>query len=127
MTKQPTELKTLTRVILIFSYFIFWVFASKAIAGDNDPVKKINKAAVQFTRHVSGKIFVELRAIGNKNIDLYIFDTEGTLVKKITTASIKADHLFPLNNGQYIYQCFENDEQLKTGKLFVNPQQINYD
>jgi hypothetical protein len=127
MTKQPTELKTLTRVILIFAYFIFWVFASKAIAGDNDPVKKINKTAVHFTRHVSGNILVEIKAMGNKNIDLYIFDTEGILIKKITTAPIKADHLFTLNNGQYIYQCFENDAQLKTGKLFVNPQQINYD
>jgi hypothetical protein len=127
MLKQLTDFKTFTRVIAILLCLTFWVFVSKAFAGDNDRVKKVNKTAVHFNRDVNGNIHVEIKAVENKNIDLYIFDSEAVLVKKITTASIKADHLFTLNNGQYIYQCFDNDVQLKTGKLFITSQQINYD
>jgi hypothetical protein len=32
-----------------------------------------------------------------------------------------------INEGQYLYQCFEKDIELKSGKLMVNQNNITYD
>lgn len=127
MTKPLKNFKTTVRFLSVVFCLLFWVFFSKSIASSDHKIKKATKAAVHFSRHYSGNVLIEIKAIEKKNIELYIFDTDGSLVKKIAAANIKTDNLLAMENGQYIYQCFDKDAQLKTGKLFINQNNVNYD
>ncbi|MEX0636371.1 MAG: hypothetical protein WD135_06360 [Ferruginibacter sp.] len=127
MIKQLLHIKSVARIISVIFCLLFWVFLSKAIAGNTDDIKKVSKTAIHFSRHHTGKVLVEIKALENQNIELYIFDAEGILVKKIDAFNKKTDKTIELYYGQYIYQCFDKDTQLKSGKLFVNQNNINYD
>lgn len=127
MTKPLTNFRTTVRFLSVVFCLLFWVFFSKSIASNDHKIKKSAKAEVHFSRHYSGNVLVEIKAMDKKNIELYIFDTDGSLVKKITASNIKTDNLLAMENGQYIYQCFDEDAQLKTGKLFINQNKVNYD
>lgn len=127
MIKSLTNFKTVVRLLSVVFCLLFWVFFSQSIAGNDDKTTKVAKAAVHFSRHHTGNVLVEIKAIEKKNIELYIFDAEGSLVKKIASSNKKTDNLLAMENGQYIYQCFYKDAQLKTGKLFINQNNVNYD
>jgi hypothetical protein len=127
MIKQFTDLKIIVRLLSVILCLLFWVFFSKAIAGNDDRIKKADKTEVYFSRHHTGNVLVEIKAIENKNTAVYIFDAEGALVQRMDAAAKKIDNVLALPNGQYFYQCFNKDAQLKTGKLFVNQNNISYD
>ena len=127
MIKQFTDLKIIVRLFSVIVCLLFWVFFSKAIAGNDNRIKKSDKTEVYFSRHHSGNVLVEIKAIENKNTAVYIFDAEGALVQKMEAGAKKIDNVLSLPNGQYIYQCFNKDAQLKTGKLFVTQNNISYD
>jgi len=127
MIKQFTHLKIIVRLFSVIVCLLFWVFFSKAIAGNDNRIKKSDKTEVYFSRHHSGNVLVEIKAIENKNTAVYIFDAEGALVQKMEAGAKKIDNVLSLPNGQYFYQCFNKDAQLKTGKLFVTQNNISYD
>lgn len=127
MIKPLSYLKPVVRLLSVVFCLLFWVFFSQTLAGNDDKTKKVVKADVHFSKHYTGNVLVEIKAIENKNIELYIFDADGTLVQKIASTNKKSDNLLAMENGQYIYQCFDKDAQLKTGKLFINQNNVNYD
>ncbi len=121
------DLKTAARILSVMLCLLFWVFLSKAIAGNGDDIKKVSKTTIHFSRQYTGKVLVEIKALENQNVELYIFDAEGILVQEIESFHKKIDNTLELNYGQYIYQCFDKDTQLKSGKLFINQNNISYD
>ena len=127
MIKQFTDLKIIVRLFSVILCLLFWVFFSKAIAGNDNRIRKSDKTEVHFSRHHSGNVLVEIKAIENKNTAVYIFDAEGALVQRMEAGAKKIVNVLSLPNGQYIYQCFNKDAQLKTGKLFVTQNNISYD
>jgi hypothetical protein len=127
MIKQIIDFKIIVRLVSVILCLVFWVFFSKAIAGNDNRIKKAAKTEVHFSRHHSGNVLVEIKAIENKNTAVFIFDAEGDLVQKMEAGAKKIDNVLVLPNGQYLYQCFNKDAQLKTGKLFVNQNNISYD
>jgi hypothetical protein len=127
MIKQFTDLKIIVRLLSVILCLLFWVFFSKAIAGNDNRIKKAVKTEVQFSRHHSGNVLVEIKAMDNKNTAVYIFDAEGDLVQNMEAGAKEIVNVLALPNGQYFYQCFNKDAQLKTGKLFVNQHNISYD
>lgn len=127
MMKQFTDLKIIVRLLSIILCLLFWVFFSKAIAGNDNRIKKAAKTEVHFSRHQSGNVLVEIKAMENKNTAVFIFDAEGDLVHKMEAGAKKIETVLALPNGQYFYQCFNKDAQLKIGKLFINQNNISYD
>ena len=62
-------------------------------------------------------ILVTVRASKNITIQLYMFNVEGSLVKKYDINGSKKFLIKELKKGIYLYEFFNNDEHLKTGNI----------
>jgi hypothetical protein len=82
---------------------------------------------VLFTQTETGDINVQVNAPGEKKVQLYLFTASGEFVKKLETATKTVCALKGIGRGQYLYQCFEKDLQLKSGKLLVSENNLKYD
>lgn len=87
----------------------------------------VGKTMIYFSKTNKGKMNVQIKTALNKNVELYFFNSSGELVKKIETETKNVITVQSFEKGQYLYQCFEKDTQLKSGKLIVNQHSINYD
>lgn len=81
---------------------------------------------IHFSKSVNGKINVEVITDQPKKVALYLFSAHGELIKKLDTNTKLVNEVSGINEGQYLYQCFENDTQLKSGKLMVKSNNISY-
>ena len=82
---------------------------------------------IYFSQAAKGNINVQIKADKIKNVELYIFTAGGELVEKLETDTKSIHTLLRVEKGEYLYQCFEKDNQLKIGKLNVNKNSLNYD
>lgn len=106
-----------TGVVLVCSYF-----KSTAINSNHRA-----KTQIHFSKAANGKINVQVITEQSKKVALYLFSANGELIKKLDTNTKWVNQVSGINDGQYLYQCFENDTQLKSGKLIVEPNDISYD
>ncbi len=91
----------------------------------------INEAAgktiVLFSKANKGKINVQIKGRVHKKIQLFLFNPGGQLMHKTETKASNMITLHDVERGQYLYQCFENDVELKSGNLLVYKNRIDYD
>lgn len=85
------------------------------------------KTLIHFSKASKGKINVQVTTAHSKIVVLYLFTADGKLVKKMDTDTKTTYVVSGILEGQYLYQCFKNDTQLKSGKLIVKPNDISYD
>lgn len=85
------------------------------------------KTIVLFSKANKGKINVQIKGRTHKKIQLYLFDAGGQLVQKTESQARNIITLYDVERGQYLYQCFENDVELKSGNLLVQKNRIDYD
>jgi len=99
------------------------LFFYKAKVYNNSPA---GKTITYFSKTTNGKINVQIKAVRNSNVEFYLFDFAGELTEKkiIETKSILT--LSEIKKGEYLYQCFEKDIQLTSGKLSINQNRIIY-
>jgi hypothetical protein len=86
-----------------------------------------NKTLIHFSKSINGKINVQVITEQPKKVALYLFSAQGELIKKLDTNTKLVNEVSGINEGQYLYQCFENDTQLKSGKLIVKSNDISYE
>lgn len=96
-------------------------------AGAVEQPEHTNKISISFVKGKQGNIQVIIRTPIDKKLELYLFKASGELVKKVSIRSRATSSINTLANGQYLYQCFENDEQLISGTLTIHTNNINYD
>lgn len=82
---------------------------------------------VLFTQSKTGDITVQVNAPVDKKVQLYLFRASGEFLKKLETTTKTICPLKGIGRGQYLYQCFEKDLQLKSGKLLVSETNLKYD
>lgn len=92
-----------------------------------DSGSKIAATEVLFTQSATGEINVQVNTAVNKKVQLYLFTASGEFVKKLETSTKIVCPLKGITSGQYLYQCFEKDLQLKSGKLLVSKNNLKYD
>ena len=117
----------LYRSIVLFAFALLILFFYKSKAADNNSSYSYGKTMIFFSQTSKGNINVQVKALKTKNVELYIFNTSGELVHKLVTDTKSINTLQGMHKGQYLYQCFEKDIELKSGKLNINQNNINYD
>lgn len=92
---------------------------NKSKAADRHP-NLTNKVAVIFKQDVAKKeLKVILKANLNNPVEIYFFTVEGRLAKQVTVNSKQETVIKDLKKGTYLYECFNNEVNLKSGKLIV--------
>jgi hypothetical protein len=102
---------------------LMFFYNTKAINTGN----RFAKTTIYFSKASKGKINVQIITAKTKKVELYLFNAGGELIKKLETDTKQISLLQGINEGQYLYQCFEKDIELKSGKLMVNQNNITYD
>ena len=89
--------------------------------------EKAGKTQVLFSKADNGEINVQIKGGTHQKIQLYLFNASGQLVHTIESKPSNQIILHDVEHGQYLYQCFENDVELKSGNLLVYKNKIDYD
>ena len=122
-----TMLKSRTTLALIFASLLA---AQTAMAnGEEDPAKAKakdkhfaslnNRSARIYPDAFRREVHVIAKGNGSREIDFFVFDTQGTLV---TNHKMKGqDHckLAGLAKGTYVYRIFEGDVETAAGKFEI--------
>ena len=101
-----------------------------AVTGDDDPKdkKEVKKAKVSSSRNNSSvKIYPDIlkRVMhvvakeSDEQIDFFVFDLEGTLVKHYKMKGGDHQKINDLARGQYVFSVFAGDEETATGKFDI--------
>lgn len=108
---------------LVCMLLLMFFYNTKAINTEN----KFAKTTIYFSKASKGKIKVQIITAKPKQVELYLFNAGGELIKKLETDTKQISLLQGIHEGQYLYQCFEKDIELISGKLMVNQNNITYD
>ncbi|MEJ7627113.1 MAG: hypothetical protein WKF35_09630 [Ferruginibacter sp.] len=103
------------KAIALIICFLLVLIYNKSKANNNAESKKIHVKFIQLTNNA---VSVEIRS-GKNTVDLYLFSSEGRLEKNIKIINTEKKIISNLEKGTYLYQCFENDLQLQSGKLIL--------
>jgi hypothetical protein len=87
--------------------------AAKTLSSRNNDAVKIYPDAVRRIMHVVAK------QNDGKEIDFFVFDLEGTLMKHYKMSSGDREKLSDLNRGKYVYHVFTGDEETATGEFEI--------
>jgi len=124
-----------TQSIVVVSIALFLMMQSSAsfAAGkkNDDPKerKEVKKAKVSSSRNNSSvriypDIFKRVMHVVAKDnegteIDFFVFDMEGTIVKHYKMKSGDRQKLADLERGKYVFSVFSGDEETATGKFDI--------
>jgi len=104
------------KAIALIICFLLVLIYNKSRANNNEESKRLHVKFIQLTNNT---VSVEIRSGKNNTVDLYLFSSEGRLEKNIKIINTEKKIISNLEKGTYLYQCFENDLQLQSGKLIL--------
>jgi len=92
---------------------------NKSKAADRHP-NCANRVAVIFKQDIAKKeLKVMLKANLSNPVEIYFFTVEGRLAKQVTVNNKQETIIKDLKKGTYLYECFNNEVNLKSGKLVL--------
>ena len=118
-------IKRLADKVFFFASCVALMFAALSSTAHNN--EATGKTIVLFSKANKGKINVQVKGGAHEKIQLYLFNPGGQLVHKTESKARRMITLHDVERGQYLYQCFENDVELKSGNLLVYKNRIDYD
>lgn len=108
----------LLKFLVLISCFMLAILYNKSQASSWPVVK--SKVAVSFLqRSDSNELNVMVKAASTANLQLYLFNTEGQLVKELTICSKKVTTIKNPGRGCYLYECFKDDTRMTSGSIII--------
>ncbi|MEO6405447.1 MAG: T9SS type A sorting domain-containing protein [Ferruginibacter sp.] len=108
---------------IVFCALLVLVYNSTRAASG----RMFSKTHIIFRQMPNSDISMKVKASEAVQLQFYLFTSEGKLLKKIETAGSAISVIKNPGSGIYLYQCFENDHELKSGKLILKNNKLNYD
>lgn len=106
------------KIIILITCFMLVMLYNKSKAADRHPCT--NKIAVVFRQDFSKKeLTVIVKANLSNPVQLYFFTIDGRLAKQISVNSKQETVIKDLKKGTYLYECFNDEVNLKSGKLVL--------
>ena len=79
-----------------------------------------NKATVNFKSDIEkDELTISLKSGREGIMQLFIFSTEGILINEVAVSARKVTTIKGLKKGLYFYECFDNNERMKSGHLII--------
>ncbi|MEO5891033.1 MAG: hypothetical protein ABIQ31_12310 [Ferruginibacter sp.] len=107
-------------IILLACFMLTIVYNQSKAAGVPARLHTTNKIAVNF-KHNSEKneLTIRIKSGTENTLQLFIFTADGILIKEVAVCAHMVTTVKGLGRGQYIYECFDNDERVKSGSLII--------
>ena len=110
----------LLKIIILFTCFMLVMLYNQTKASDLPSLSRTNShVAVNFT-HNMDKNELSVTISGKETeLKLFIFTADGILMRELAVSATKITTMQGLNKGYYLYECFRNDERMKSGSLLI--------
>ena len=98
--------------IFVALLFVFSAFLT--------PARKIHLPDAETSLKIAqqdNNLLVTIKVAGNTGVQLYMFTVDGRLLKEYDINGSKKFVIQNLQKGIYLYEFFNNDQHLKTGKI----------
>lgn len=102
----------LIKSIVLFSL----IFLSMGFLNKPDIDKKFTDVTMKVEQE-SNAITISVKTSKDNKVQFYMFTVEGNLIKELTISGSKKISILSLEKGIYLYEFFNNDERLKSGKI----------
>ena len=111
----------LFKLIVLVTCFMLVILYNKSKAGDITPVAySHSRVAVSFSHSLErNELKVTVKANTGANFQLFIFSTDGLLVKEVAVSTQKITTIKNLKRGIYLFDCFDKDTRLTSGSLTI--------
>lgn len=112
----------LFKMAFLVTCFMLVILYNKAKAADVKPaITPSSKVVINFTNDTKKKeLSVTVKADTEATLQLFIFSPEGILIKEVAVSAQQVTRIKNLEKGYYMYECFNKDERMKSGNLFIN-------
>ncbi|MDF2192208.1 T9SS type A sorting domain-containing protein [Paraflavitalea sp. CAU 1676] len=78
------------------------------------------KHKIKLTPSVNNQVlFFSVNGEDGRLYQLYLFDVEGKLVKRINIRNKETTVLNNMGKGSYLYEIFSEDERIENGQVFI--------
>jgi hypothetical protein len=110
----------LLKIIILFTCFMLVMLYNQTRASDLPSVSRTSsRVSVNFKHNVE-KNELSVSISGKETgLKLFIFTTDGILMRELAVSSTTIATIQGLNKGYYLYECFRNDDRMKSGSLLI--------
>lgn len=111
----------LLRMALLLACFMFVIVYNKSKAADVQFLfPSNNRATVNFKNDFAkNELSICLKSGREANMQLFIFSADGILINEVAICARKTTTIKGLKKGYYLYECFDNNERMKSGSLII--------
>lgn len=107
------------KLLVLITCFMVAILYNKSQASNSVPLVKSRVAVSFLQRSQSNELNVMVKANSTAELQLYLFNTEGYLVKELTVCSKKVTTISKPGRGCYLYECFKNDTRMASGSVII--------
>ncbi|MEO7768212.1 MAG: hypothetical protein ABIS01_12325 [Ferruginibacter sp.] len=111
----------LLKMILLFACFVLAAMVNVSKAEETPAVARGNsRLAVNFVQNEQrDELAVSVKSSSKAIMQLFLFSLDGILVKEVAVSTHTITTIKGLKRGYYQYECFNNDERMKSGSLLI--------
>ena len=111
----------LLRMVLLVTCFMLVIMYNKSKAASIPSILYTNnKATVNFKSDIEkDELTISLKSGREGVMQLFIFSTEGILINEVAVSARNRTTIKGLKKGLYFYECFDNNERMKSGHLII--------
>lgn len=121
MKKHLQINSVLLRTIVLFACFMLTIVYNKSKASGVPTILHTSaKVVVNFKHDIAkDELTISVKSSTEAIMQLFIFSTDGILIKEVAVGANKITTIKGLQKGYYQYECFDNDERMKSGSLMI--------
>lgn len=111
----------LFKMILLVTCFMMVILYNKSRAADVPKYKSTStRFEINFNNDIQkNELSIRIKSRTEDILQLFIFSPDGILVKEVPVSTHKITTIKSLKKGYYLYECFDNDERMKSGNLII--------
>ena len=107
------------KLLVLVTCFMLVILYNKSQASGTWSTAK-SRVAISFLQRVeSNEVNVTVKGNSSADLQLYLFNTEGRLVKEFTVCCKKVTTITNPGRGCYLYECFKNDTRMSSGSFIL--------
>ncbi|MEO6733331.1 MAG: hypothetical protein ABIN01_19060 [Ferruginibacter sp.] len=109
------------RTVVLFASFMLAIVYNKSKAADVPAILHTSaKVVVNFKHDIAkDELRISIKSSTEVIMQLFIFSPDGILIKEVAVSANKITTIKGLQKGYYQYECFDNDERMKSGSLMI--------
>src|SRR6476659_6587607 len=123
MTLQQTKISAVKFAALVIVMFFSVSNASASLNTDTILIQKnstVKSHRINLYPDANQKVvFFSVRGEDGKAYQLYVFDIEGRLVKKVETRNKQTIVVKGINKGAYFFEVFSDDKRIGNGQIAI--------